>query len=234
MTLRESESAWYVLKAYGRNSDRSPEALDVMAVCDDIVAGRPAPALPKESDVALTSPFYFRPEGAGDPPPLRSRVRLTVVDPETGAPVGKGRVRVQLLGRTIETHDLSGGRVELTMPVNAVLVVDVPGHADPAPLALPRLPSPPRPDRAPGQRTVARRATAAGSGCGRGRSPGRRFTWTRRGRSSRTSSGRLRPEPERAGRALGALRGAVRVRKAGSPPPARLAERDRGRAAVRA
>jgi hypothetical protein len=50
------------------------------------------------------------------------------VDPVTGEPVGRGTVRVQLLGRTVETHELSGGRVELTMPVNAVLVVDTPGH----------------------------------------------------------------------------------------------------------
>ena len=127
VTLAESERAWYVLKAYGRNSDRPPEALDVMAACDAVAAGRGV-ALPKESDVALTSPFYFRPAGEGDPPPLRSRVRLTVQDPATGAPVEQGEIRVQLLGRTIETRALDEGRADLTMPVNALLVVDVPGH----------------------------------------------------------------------------------------------------------
>jgi hypothetical protein len=127
LTLRETESAWYVFKAYGRNSDRSPAALDVMRVCDDIVAGRPAPAWSPESDVALTSPFYFRPEGVGDPPALLSRVRLTVTDPVRGEPVPEGRVRVQTLGQTIQTHELSTGRAELTMPVNAWLLLDVPG-----------------------------------------------------------------------------------------------------------
>ena len=127
VTLRESERAWYVLKAYGRNADRSPEALDVMAVCDGIIAGRSDVALPKESDVALTSPFYFRPEGVGDPAALEAHVRLTVVDPGSGMPVGKGSVHVQLLGQTVARHELNDGRVELTMPVNALLVLDVPG-----------------------------------------------------------------------------------------------------------
>jgi hypothetical protein len=127
VTLRESERAWYVLKAYGGNADRSPEALDVMGVCDAIVEGRSVPALPKESDVALTSPFYFRPAGTGDPAVLETHVRLTVIEPGSGAPVGKGSVRVQLLGRTVAKHELKGGRVELRMPVNAVLALDVPG-----------------------------------------------------------------------------------------------------------
>jgi hypothetical protein len=78
--------------------------------------------------VALTSPFYFRPEGVGDPRPLRSRVRLTVVDPQAEAPVGEGRVEVRLLGETVETRELTAGRAELEMPVNAVLRVQVPGH----------------------------------------------------------------------------------------------------------
>lgn len=128
LTLRETGRAWYVLKAYGRNSDRPPEALDVMAVCDRIAEGRPGPALPKESDVALTSPFYFRPGGVGEPTPVRSRVRLTTVDPETGARVGTGTVQVRLLGRVLGTHELSEGRAELTMPVNAILELDVPGY----------------------------------------------------------------------------------------------------------
>jgi hypothetical protein len=126
--LKEREQAWYVLKAYGRNSVPSPEALDVMRVCEDIVAGRPAPALSPESEVALTSPFYFRPEGVGDPPPLRSRLRLTVVDPTTGTPVREGRVEVRLLGETMEVHKLIGGRAEIEMPVGAVLRVQVPGR----------------------------------------------------------------------------------------------------------
>ncbi|MCG6928892.1 MAG: CehA/McbA family metallohydrolase [Acidobacteria bacterium] len=128
VTLRETERAWYVVKVYGGNAGRSPEALDVMRVCDDIVAGRPVPALSPESDVALTSPFYFRPEGAGDPAALEAHVRLTLVEPGAGTPVAKGRVHVQLLGRTVATHEVIGGRAELTMPVNAVLVLDVPDH----------------------------------------------------------------------------------------------------------
>ena len=127
MTLEERERAWYVLKAHGRKGAPSPEALDVMRVCDDMVAGRPAPALSPESDVALTSPLCFRPEGAGDPRPL-PRVRLTFVDPKGGTPVGEGRVEVRLLGETTQAHELTAGRAEMEMPVNAVLRVQVPGH----------------------------------------------------------------------------------------------------------
>ena len=122
VTLGESESAWYVLKAYGRNSDRSPEALDVMAVCDGIVDGR--------ADVAAAEGERRRPDQPLLLPSSRApatrrlsspRVRLTVVGPGDRGAGGEGEVQVQLLGRTVETHDLSGGRVELTMPVNAVL-----------------------------------------------------------------------------------------------------------------
>jgi hypothetical protein len=126
--LRETGSAWYAVKAYGRKAPETPEALDVMAVCDRIVAGGPAPALRNDSDVALTSPFYFRPEGTVDPEPLQSRVRLTVVEPEDGTPVEKGTVTVQLRGRALATHELEEGRVELDMPVNALLVIEAPGH----------------------------------------------------------------------------------------------------------
>jgi hypothetical protein len=126
--LREKEDSWYVLKAYGGRAPETPEALDVMAVCDRIVAGKSAPATRKDSDVALTSPFYFRTRGAVDPPGLSSRVRLKVVEPGTGAPVDEGTVTVQLVGRKIETRALQEGRVEVTMPVNGLLAIEVPGH----------------------------------------------------------------------------------------------------------
>jgi hypothetical protein len=126
--LRETEKAWYVVKAYGRKAPEAPEALDVMTVCDRIVAGKPTPAPRRDSDVALTSPFYFRSPVAGDPEPLRTRMRLRIVEPEGGTPVTDGTLTIEVRGRAVGTHALEGGELELEMPVNALLVIEVPGH----------------------------------------------------------------------------------------------------------
>jgi hypothetical protein len=127
LRLRESEPAWYALKAYGRTR-RTPEQLDVRAVVDRIVAGVPQAAWTGDSDVALTSPFYFRPPGTPvEPEPLVSRVRLRLVD-EGGRPVRDATVRVLLRGRELESRPAPGGEAQLRVPVHAVLVLEAPGR----------------------------------------------------------------------------------------------------------
>jgi hypothetical protein len=128
VTIRESERAWYVVKAYGKEA---PDAahFDVSEVCRKIVAGSFGGALAPRASVALTSPFYFRPSvSSPDPTPLESHVRLRLVNPKTGRPVERARVVILLWGQVIGEGDAVAGRADLKIPLGAVLQIRAPGH----------------------------------------------------------------------------------------------------------
>jgi hypothetical protein len=126
--LREGARAWYVLKAYGGGATRTPDQLDVRANVEAIAAGRPV-SLPDDAGVCLTSPFYFRRNGEPvEPSPLRSRMRLRLVESETGAPVQGATLRVQVAGRTVARLSAPLGEVAAEVPVQAVLVLEAPGR----------------------------------------------------------------------------------------------------------
>jgi hypothetical protein len=128
LDLREDGRAWYVLKAYGGGASRTPEQLDVRANVEAAAAGRPV-SLPDDAGVCLTSPFYFRRPGEPvEPPPFRSKMRLRLVDPQTGGPVRGATVRVQAGGRTADRLSAPLGEVEAEVPVGSVLVLEAPGR----------------------------------------------------------------------------------------------------------
>jgi len=128
LPVRETERAWYVVKAYGKEAP-DPADLDVSEACRRIVAGSFGGALPGGASVALTSPFYFRPAGGpSDPAPLESRVRLRLVEPRTQNSVERGHVVVVVAGKTIAEADVVGGGAEMKIPLAAVLRIGVPGH----------------------------------------------------------------------------------------------------------
>lgn len=129
IALREKADAWYVLKAYSGNATRTPEQLDVRANADRIAAGNLQSSLPDDGDVCLSSPLYFRRPGLpAEPSPLRSRVRLRLVDPQSSAPVKDATVRVQVRGRTVDTLSAPLGELAAEVPVGAVLVLEAPGR----------------------------------------------------------------------------------------------------------
>jgi len=104
--LRESDPAWYVVKAYSRTA-RTPDQLDVHADVDRVTRGTWEGPWPEDSEVALTSPFYFRRPGtAADPPPLVSHVRLRLVDPTTGEPVRDATMMVTGVGMPFFGRDV--------------------------------------------------------------------------------------------------------------------------------
>jgi len=128
LPVQESEAAWYVLKAYGRTG-RTPAQIDVHAVVDQITRGAQAAAWTGDSDVALTSPFYFRPPGTPkDPVALVSHVRLRLVDAAEGRPVRGATVHVRLHGKPLFSRPARHGAVELSVPVQSLLVVEAPGR----------------------------------------------------------------------------------------------------------
>jgi len=127
--LREESDAWYVLKAYSGNATRTPEQLDVRANCERIAAGGFRGSLPDDGDVCLTSPLYFRRPGMpAEPSPLRTRVRLRLVEPASGRPVEEATVRVQVKGRTVDSLSAPFGELDAEVPVSAVLVLEAPGR----------------------------------------------------------------------------------------------------------
>jgi hypothetical protein len=126
--LLETESAWYVVKAYGKEAP-DPAHLAVSEVCRRMAAGSFDGALPPRASVALTSPFYFRPPGVpADPAPLEPRVRLRLVDPRTEKPVERARIAILQAGKPLGTVDAVGGSAEITMPLGAVLRIEAPGR----------------------------------------------------------------------------------------------------------
>ncbi len=128
VTLRENENAWYVLKAYGRQTSLVPEQLDVMAICDRIVRGDKSALQFMDSDVCLTSPIYFRLQEKNFPAPLLSHLRLHLVDPHTGKAVQNVKIQVLLENRLIQTVRAEGGSVELRIPVHSILNLQAPGY----------------------------------------------------------------------------------------------------------
>jgi hypothetical protein len=130
VVISEQSRAWYVIKAYGRNTQPNPQLLDVMDVCTQIEEGRFNGEFNADADVCITSPFYFWPSGETVPPPLVSDIKLRLVDPVTGMPVTQATVQVTLNGRPLQSFETSAGDSEFQMPVNAMLHITAEGYPE--------------------------------------------------------------------------------------------------------
>jgi hypothetical protein len=98
-------------------------------VVDQITRGTLEGPWTGDSDVALTSPFYFRRPGAPvEPEPLVARARVRLVDPASGAAVRGATVRVRLRGQDLESRRAPEGDADLRVPLHAVLVLEAPGR----------------------------------------------------------------------------------------------------------
>ncbi len=122
VTVAEKERAWYVIKAYGKNTWDNPENLDVMKWFDKNISEEY-----KEHDVCITSPYYFLPKGMDIPGPMMSDVSLTLVLSDK-KPVKTGTIEIYHLGKKIDTIPFSQGMAHFTMPVNAILKIMADGQ----------------------------------------------------------------------------------------------------------
>jgi len=122
VAIVEKERAWYIVKAYGKNTWDHPENLDVMKWFD-------ANAMEehKEHDVCITSPYYFLPKGVEKPGPMTSDVSLTVVL-SNKKPVPAGTLEIFHLGNKINTIPIKNGKAHFTMPVNAIVKIMAEGQ----------------------------------------------------------------------------------------------------------
>lgn len=123
LELEESESAWYVVKLYGRDAWKNPKNLDVMFVCEQIQQGSFKGEVRKENSNAMTSPIYFRKPGESQPPPLVSTVKLKLIHPDTGESIRKADIRLLLYGKEIRKIKLKDSKASFKMPVNAMLEI---------------------------------------------------------------------------------------------------------------
>lgn len=124
--LKEKDNSWYVIKVYGKRAWRDTTSLDVMKYCDK-QPGMVADSIATESDVAITSPFYFRSGPKTEPEPLMSNINLTVEFPDTKGAAKNIICEVLLNGNVIQSIPLEDGKGEFKMPVDAVIKVSVPG-----------------------------------------------------------------------------------------------------------
>jgi hypothetical protein len=123
--VSEMQQAWYVIKAYGKNSWQDPADLDVMSWFQ-----KPLKEGVEDHDVCITSPFYFLPEGMDKPAPMMSDVSLTVLSPANKKPVKRGTVEIYHLGKKIRSLDLTNGKAHFSMPVNAMVKIIAEGYPD--------------------------------------------------------------------------------------------------------
>jgi len=125
LSIKETERAWYAVKAVGKTSIENPDLLEVMQVCENITAGTFAQGLDMQSSVCITSPFYF---GEFNTQILPSRVSLKLVDPETGDWIKGGFIEIVKNGKVLKNMLNLPKALEFNMPVNAVLRITLPGY----------------------------------------------------------------------------------------------------------
>jgi hypothetical protein len=123
LKISETKRAWYAIKAYGSNAWHNPKNLDVMAVCDQILGGTFKEELHKENTICITSPFYFRPPGTGDPQPLQPMINLRLINPDTKYLIQNAQIDILLHGKKINRITVHNGHASFTMPVHAYLSI---------------------------------------------------------------------------------------------------------------
>jgi hypothetical protein len=127
LKIVDRENAWYVIKVYGRRAWQDTAMLDVMKYCRKALKGA-HDSIGTESDVAISSPFYFRKTAVAEPPTLISNVDLEVVLPG-GTAAGKNvKAEIIVNGETIQTVNLLNGKGSIKMPVHALLRLSAEGN----------------------------------------------------------------------------------------------------------
>lgn len=128
--LKETEKAWYIVKAYGSKAGAVPGNLDIMDLCvkkEDV-------ALPDFSgskhDICITSPFYFSKDGDQAAEAMISEVDLRLYDPSTGDVIDNAEIAVFVLGQKIASHSLTNGQLKFRIPIHAVLKIKASAHPE--------------------------------------------------------------------------------------------------------
>lgn len=130
INLKETEQAWYVVKAYGSKAVEDIASLDILSLCDKSEHGVFPDFSGDIHDVCITSPYYFRPMGVEDPDPMVSNIELKLIDPESGDFIEEAALEVLVNGETINRHQLEGGSLSFSMPIQGWIRIRVEGYPE--------------------------------------------------------------------------------------------------------
>jgi hypothetical protein len=120
--IKESEKAWYVIKAYGTKTWQDAAPLDVLNVSDQLFHAKITPEQKEQHDVCITSPFYFWPEGVNDPETLISDINLSLTSVD-GKEINNAEVEILINGASIKSIQVENGVANFQMPVHGMLKI---------------------------------------------------------------------------------------------------------------
>lgn len=120
--ITEKEQAWYVIKVYGKNGWDDPAFLDVLGVSESLLYDSITPVKVGPHDVAITSPFYFRPCENKEPGALVSDIELKVVSEDSSI---SEDVVIDILinGKKTNNVKIVNGKARFNMPVHGLLKI---------------------------------------------------------------------------------------------------------------
>jgi hypothetical protein len=124
--ISENETAWYVVKSYGRVYPKKEIQFDVMAYADQILQD-PNSDYVNNSGVSLTAPIYFNATGWTEPAKIISEIHGEVAD-KTGLPLKGLRVEIWNIDEKLAelvTDDY--GRFSLHAPATIDVRFTLPG-----------------------------------------------------------------------------------------------------------
>lgn len=128
--LKETENAWYVVKAYGAKAVDDPKDLNIMDLCVK-KEHMDFPDFSGDShDVCITSPFYFREVGTKPVQALISQVNLKLYDPSTGEEIENAEINTFVQGQKISSHTLKDGALQFEIPIHALLKIKAQGYPE--------------------------------------------------------------------------------------------------------
>lgn len=91
-TVSDTETAWYVVKSYGKNYPKEELQFDVLAYSDHCKR-TPDNDYEKFTGISFTAPVFFDAPGWKAPEPLKSRIHGKIMD-ENGRPLGNLPVEI--------------------------------------------------------------------------------------------------------------------------------------------
>jgi hypothetical protein len=128
--LRETEKAWYVVKAYGSKAVEDPTSLDILSLCKKTSKSDFPDFSGDKHDVCITSPFYFRPTDEIDPEPLISNIDLKLIDPISGKTIQDAEIEVLVNGEKTNSYKIENGHLKFTMPIQGVILIKADGYPE--------------------------------------------------------------------------------------------------------
>jgi len=120
--------AWYVVKVYGSTFPERDVFFDVFRYAELCERERHAEYI-QLTQVAMTNPVYFVPQGWAPPAAVVCDATIRVVDAATAAPLPGASVRAMAYEKDLATVTAdAAGSVRLTLPPTAEIEVRAPGY----------------------------------------------------------------------------------------------------------